>query len=122
QLVEIKDTDAGDVTACKYAGDWRDRITLPASFVEPGDFCYNNTCASNACEGVVCPANNTCYGGECVPDCSRCDLPNICASNACVPDLCNDGDFQCPVGYECRDGICDPECTTHADCPSTQHC
>src|SRR5690606_23015518 len=37
-------------------------------------------------------------------------------------DLCNEGDFLCPVGYACANGECGPECATQDECESNEQC
>ena len=100
------------------------------------------------CDGTspMCPANTTCVGGLCAPDCvegacaagftcvsgdggSASCLPTACAritcpaGQVCGPTGCQDpcDGARCPLGQVCRGGACIDPCAGVL-CPTRQHC
>lgn len=121
KLIEIKDSDSNDTTLCETPGDWITR-RVGVSYQQNGEFCFGGVCREESCDGVICPKGNTCYGGECVKDCTSCAPEFLCVEDACVKDLCNEGNFECPVDYACANGICAPDCASHSDCEAAEQC
>jgi hypothetical protein len=74
----------------------------PRSLLPPARLCKEGDASG-------CPANHTCYGGECVPD----TTPICAADAACGPDKC-----ECPKGTYCAEGKCVQ--TTDAFCSSPE--
>jgi von Willebrand factor type A domain len=60
-------------------------------------------CVPDPCQGVqdVCPPNNYCRAGQCVPACPKCRTGEKCVDGNCIADPC--------AGTNCGDGfICNP--------------
>ena len=80
-------------------------------------------CVSNPCQGVMCPADQYCLGGACVPSCAdvTCPAGQRCRLGMCETDPCGD---PCPFGYACNDvtGECIEDPCKVRDCPQGQWC
>jgi hypothetical protein len=79
--------------------------------------CLGSVCVLPDTNGTPCsckPSSNTCVG---------CTTPQVCIAGYCTspPGACTtNGD--CPIGWECRNGACQPDYPCGAGCPTGWVC
>ncbi|MEO8699702.1 MAG: MopE-related protein [Kofleriaceae bacterium] len=75
-------------------------------------------CVTNLCQGITCPADQYCIGGQCHGSCSDVECPDgqRCRLGVCETDPCG---HACPFGFACNDST--GECVIDA-CPSQSGC
>lgn len=79
--------------------------------------CLGNVCVLPDTNGTPCvckPSSQTCEG---------CTAPQVCIAGYCTnpPGACTTND-QCPIGWECRNGQCQPDYPCNEGCPSGWVC
>jgi MYXO-CTERM domain-containing protein len=113
---------ANGLTSCGADG----AITCNQVVTGGAELCDN---IDNDCNGVVddgeglCPGDQFCYRGACVPPCGtgefQCGADEICQDSACVDPLC--AGITCPVDQVCRGGTCVGACEGVV-CPHGHEC
>jgi Cys-rich repeat protein len=116
--------------------------TSNAQCSAPTPFCVGGQCTAACTNDQQCGAGNYCDQGACAPDTrpkGNCQSDAQCSTAAgqkCVQGICKypcTDDTQCKlidarIGYCGADKVCrsyseaHPQCTTKAECPSTQDC
>ena len=85
--------------------------------------CINGTCVTNLCQGVNCPTDQYCVGGNCFGSCADVDCPTgkRCRMGTCEDDPCH---HPCPSGQVCHDdtGECVANPCQFVTCPQGQFC
>ncbi len=90
---------------------------------EDTQFCQDD---SDACQGITCPTNYSCWQGSCYLDCTDngdCTPPYVCYDGiGCTADPC--AGVACPLGYSCYQGSCYTSCGSDLDCtdPAYAYC
>jgi hypothetical protein len=123
RVLAVDNTDADNMAACADP-NWADNIITSAS----GEFCFEDHCAANACDGIQCSSGFICVGGSCVESCTLdTDCPNfptdICYQNRCA-DASNPAcdNVKCPSNQTCYAGECFKDCAGASDCDGNQIC
>lgn len=92
----------------------------------------DDDCNGQTDEGELCPPNQICYKGSCVPKCGTSEFQciagltckdGVCIDPACATVTCNAGEVcvggkcqaacdgvTCPFGQNCVDGVCSDPC------------
>jgi hypothetical protein len=88
----------------------------PADCTPPAT-CLNNICVLPDQNGTPCvckPSSNTCEG---------CTAPQVCIAGYCTspPGACTTN-ADCPIGWECRNGTCQPDYPCEDGCPDGWVC
>ncbi|MFU8802307.1 MAG: hypothetical protein ACNA8W_00720 [Bradymonadaceae bacterium] len=90
---------------------------------ESGVYCTDGFCL-DACTGVICPVEYTCYGGTCFPDCFNdldcTDLDHVCYDGRCALDACSG--ITCSGSEICYGGTCFAVCTDTEECDPDHAC
>jgi len=85
--------------------------------------CINGNCVTNLCQGVTCPTDQYCVGGQCFGSCADVDCPTgqRCRMGTCQADPCG---MACPAGQVCHDdtGECVANPCEFVQCPQGQFC
>src|SRR5262249_23097731 len=80
-------------------------------------------CVANPCQGVMCPTDQYCVGGNCVSSCAgvQCPQGQRCRLGMCEPDPCG---HPCPFGQACNDnmGKCQDDPCAGRQCQQGQWC
>jgi MYXO-CTERM domain-containing protein len=83
----------------------------------------DNDCNGDIDEGNLCPPEELCFQGRCVPNCSRSEFPcragKVCVQGVCVDRAC--AETTCASGQACIDGECIAPCDGVV-CPGDQEC
>jgi hypothetical protein len=83
----------------------------------------NGVCVTNLCQGVTCPTDQYCVGGQCFGSCADVDCPTgqRCRLGLCEADPCG---HPCPFGKACNDntGKCVDDSCPMQTCPQGQWC
>ncbi len=103
---------------------------LSDSDCENTERCYDGRCVdvvAGACDGVPCPAGESCLGGECFPtcdgdvDCSAANSNSFCYQEVCVDSTsCAPG--KCASDEVCHLGVCFLACGPGDSCPESLSC
>jgi hypothetical protein len=108
------------LTQCTATGTTCQEINPPAATETCNGL--DDNCNGTVDEGAMCPNDEVCQMGMCVPKCGEGECPDgtVCTSNGtCVDPLCIG--VQCPGGQVCEAGVCKGPCDG-VTCPYPQTC